>query len=100
MITVLTVDVTLQHICAIFHEQADRGNITPTERDLLIDGAILLAMHVDDLAQDGRVGSHSGLPEGALPEPVGRHERHAALGGTNDTRPRQPPEPTHCPGAT
>ena len=80
VITVLTVDGTLQHICAIFHEQADRGNITPTECDLLIDGALLLAMHVDDLAQDGRVGSHSDWPEGALPEPAGRHERHAAAG--------------------
>jgi hypothetical protein len=77
VITVLTVDAALQHICAIFREQADRGDITPTERDLLIDGAILLAMHVDDLAQDGRVGSR--WPEGALPEPVGRHERHAAV---------------------
>ena len=77
MITVLTVDAALQHICASFREQADRGDITPTERDLLIDGAVLLAMHVDDLARDGRVGSHSGWPEGALPEPVGRHERHA-----------------------
>jgi len=75
VITVLTVDAELQHICAIFHEQADRGAITPTERDLLIDGAILLAMHVDDdLARDGRVG----WSEGALPKPVGRHERHAA----------------------
>jgi hypothetical protein len=35
-------------------------------------------MHVDDLAQNGRVGSHSGWPERALPEPVGRHERPAA----------------------
>ena len=78
VITVLTVDAALQHICAIFREQADRGDITPTERDLLIDGAILLAMHVDDLAQDGRVGSHSGWPEGTLPQPAGRHERHAA----------------------
>ena len=78
MITALTVDAALQHICAIFREQADRGDITATERDLLIDGAILLAMHVDDLAQNGRVGSHSGWPEGALPEPVGRHQRHAA----------------------
>lgn len=78
MITVLTVDAALQHICAIFRERADRGDITATERDLLIDGAILLAMHVDDLAQNGRVGSHSGWPERALPEPVGRHERHAA----------------------
>ena len=78
MITVLTLDAALQHICAIFCEQADRGDITPTERDLLIDGAILLAMHVDDLAQNGRVGSQSGWPERALPKPVGRHERHAA----------------------
>lgn len=79
MITVLTVDAELEHICAIFREQADRGEITPTERDLLIDGAILLAMHVDDdLAQDGRVGSDSGWPEGVLPKPAGRHERRAA----------------------
>ena len=77
MITVLTVDTALQRVCAIFREQADRGDITPTERDLLIDGAILLAMHVDDLARDGRRGSRSGWPEGALPQPVGRHERHA-----------------------
>jgi hypothetical protein len=78
VMTVLTVDAALQHICAIFREQADRGDITPTERDLLIDGAILLAMHIDDLAQDGRVGQHSGWPEGALPDPAGRHEWHAA----------------------
>jgi len=78
VITVLTVDAALQHICAIFREQADRGDITPTERDLLIDGAILLAMNVDDLAQDGRPGPNSGWAEGAPPEPAGRHERHAA----------------------
>jgi hypothetical protein len=79
VITVLTVDAELEHICAIFREQADRGEITPTERDLLIDGAILLAMHVDDdLARDGRVGSDSGWPQGALPKPAGRHERRAA----------------------
>ena len=78
MITVLTVDAALQNICAICREQADRGDITPAERDLLIDGAILLAMHIDGMAQDGRVASHSGRPERALPEPVGRHERHPA----------------------
>ena len=78
VITVLTVDTALQRVCTIFREQADRGDITPAERDLLIDGAILLAMHVDDLAGDGRMGSRSGWPEGALPQPVGRHERHAA----------------------
>ena len=54
MITVLTVDAALQNICAICREQADRGDITPAERDLLIDGAILLAMHMDQLARDGR----------------------------------------------
>ena len=79
MITALTVDTELQHICAIFRAQADRGEITPTERDLLIDGAILLAMHVDDdLARDGRVGSDSGWPEAMLAKRVGRHERRAA----------------------
>jgi hypothetical protein len=78
VITVLTVDAALQRVCAIFREQADRGDITPTERDLLIDGAILLAMHVDELAQVGHVGAHSGWPQWPLPEPVGRHERHVA----------------------
>jgi len=79
VITVLNVDAELQHVCATFREQADRGDITPTERDLLIDGAILLAMHVDELARDGRIGARSSWPEGALPEPVGRHGRHAAV---------------------
>ena len=73
MISVLTVDEALQHICAIFREETDRGDITPVERDLLIDGAILLAMRVDDQARDGRVGSDSGWPDGALLKPVGRH---------------------------
>jgi hypothetical protein len=77
VITVLTVDAALQHTCAIFREQADQGDITPAERDLLIDGAILLAMHLDDLAQDRRVGSHPGWSDQARPEPAGRHERHA-----------------------
>jgi hypothetical protein len=79
VITVLTVDAALQRVCAICREQADRGDITTAERDLLVDGAILLAMHVDDLAQDDRVASRSNLPEGALPESVGRHERHPAV---------------------
>jgi hypothetical protein len=78
VITVLTVDAALQRVCAVCREHADRGDITPAERDLLIDGAILLAMHVDDLARDGRAAPHSGWPEGALPEPGGRHERHLA----------------------
>lgn len=68
VITVLTVDAALQHLFAIFREEADRGDITPTERDLLMDGAIMLAMRVDDLDRDDRAGSHL--------ERVGRHERH------------------------
>jgi hypothetical protein len=67
VITVLTVDAALQHVCAIFREQADRGDISPTERDLLVDGAILLASYVDDVDREGRAGSHPGWPEGALP---------------------------------
>jgi len=78
VITVLTVDAALQHVCAIFREQADRGDISPTERDLLLDGAILLASYVDDVDREGRVGWHSAWPEEALPERAGRHERHAA----------------------
>lgn len=77
MITVLTVDAALQHTCAMFEEQADRGTITPAERDLLIDGAVLLAMHVDGLAGSGGIGSRSGRPEASPPESAGRHERHA-----------------------
>jgi hypothetical protein len=76
VITVLTVEAALQRTCATFREQADRDDITPAERDLLIDGAILLAMHVDDLAQDGRAGMAPGWPGAARPEPAGRHERH------------------------
>jgi len=58
VITVLTVEAALEQTCAIFRERADRGDITPAERDLLVDGAILLAMHVDELARAGRVGRH------------------------------------------
>jgi hypothetical protein len=77
VMTVLTVDAALQHICAIFREQADRGDITAAERDLLIDGAILLAMHVDDLAGDGRAGLHR-AGQKRLPEPAERHAAAAA----------------------
>lgn len=81
MITVLTVDEALQHICAIFRDEANLGDITPTERDLLIDGAILLAMSVDDMSREDRSGPGSGrkgeaLPRRApLPRRAGRHER-------------------------
>jgi len=78
VITVLTVEAALEHTCAIFRERADRGDITPAERDLLIDGAILLAVHIDDLAWEGRAGSPSGWPRAVRPALAGRHERHQA----------------------
>ncbi len=78
VITVFTVDAALQHTCAIVREQASQGDISPAERDLLIDGAILLAMHVSELAQDGPAGWHPGWPSSAAAEPAGRHELRAA----------------------
>jgi hypothetical protein len=78
VITVLTVEAALEQSCAIFRERADRGDITPAERDLLIDGAILLAMHIDDLAWEGRAGSTRGWAGLARPAPAGRHERYRA----------------------
>jgi hypothetical protein len=55
VITVLTIDAALQHVCASLRERADRGDITIVERDLLIDGAILLAVHAEDMGTDGSV---------------------------------------------
>ena len=79
MITVLTVEAALQRTCAIFRDRADRGDITPAERDLLTDGAILLAMHVDELAREGRhAGPAPGWAGAARRRPAGRHERHRA----------------------
>jgi hypothetical protein len=78
VITVLTVEAALEHTCAIFRERADRGDITPAERDLMIDGAILLAMYVDDLAGESRAGSTRGWPRVTRPAPAGRHERYPA----------------------
>jgi hypothetical protein len=78
VITVLTVEAALEHICGSFRERADRGDITPAERDLLTDGAILLAMHIDDLAGEGRAGPASGWSELGRPAPSGRHERYLA----------------------
>ncbi len=65
-------------MCGLFREQADRGSITPFERDLLIDGAVLLAMRVDDLASEDRAGPDSDRPQWPLRQPAGRHERHMA----------------------
>ena len=71
-----TVDAALQHTCAIFREQADRGEITAAERDLLTDGAILLAMHLEEQLQNTRAGLAPAWPEAAQPLPVRRRGRH------------------------
>ena len=76
--TVFTVDAALESTCATFRARADRGDITPAERDLLIDGAILLAMHIDDLAGEGRAAPTRSWPELTRPAPSGRHERYPA----------------------
>ena len=75
VITVLTVDAALQHVCAELRERANRGDITATERDLMTDGAILLAMLIDDRARDDRADPDSGWQEG---------RRRIRLGGAND----------------
>ncbi len=49
------VDVALEHTCAEFRGRAAEGQITAAERDLLIDGAILLAAKIEELTQDARV---------------------------------------------
>ncbi len=89
VITVLTVEAALQDTCAIFRERAGRGDITPAERDLLIDGVILLAMHVDDLAGEGRP---------TRPRAGRKRRGRNRPGGTNGTRSQQPPELTLCLG--
>jgi hypothetical protein len=73
---VFTVDAALQHTCAIFREQADRGEITSTECDLLTDGAILLAMHLEEQIQNTRAGLAPAWPEAAQPLPARRRGRH------------------------
>ena len=60
-----TVDSALQHSCAEFREHAARGEITAAECDLLMDGAILLAVHLEELIQDARAGLPPGWPEAA-----------------------------------
>ncbi len=58
-----TVDAALEHTCADFREQAARGEITAAERDLLIDGAILLAANLEELIQDARAGEAPSWPD-------------------------------------
>ena len=54
-----TVDAALERTCAGFREQAARGEITAAERDLLIDGAILLAVSLEELVQDALLTAES-----------------------------------------
>jgi hypothetical protein len=53
---VFTVDSALQHTCAGFRERAAHGEITAAECDLLIDGAVLLAVNLEALIQDAHTG--------------------------------------------
>ena len=56
VVAVFIVDTALEHTCAEFRLRAAQGQITAEERDLLIDGAILLAANIECLAQDARAG--------------------------------------------
>jgi len=78
VITLFAVDAELEFTCATFREWADRGDITPAERDLLTDGAVLLAMHIDGLAGERGVAPTPRWPRIARPASAGRHERHQA----------------------
>jgi hypothetical protein len=82
----LIVDVALEHTCAEFRSRAAVGTITAAERDLLIDGAILLASKIEELQQDARGGSPPRLPVPGRREAVHADwrgpwlARHAAAG--------------------
>jgi hypothetical protein len=71
--TVFTVDAALQQTCAQFREQAMRGQITDAERDLLIDGAILLAVHFEGLIQDAHTQGLPTWPWAAPSRGFGKH---------------------------
>lgn len=63
----LIVDAALEHTCAEFRSQAAAGQITAQERDVLIDGAVLLAANIEELSQGARTGPVSAwrTPPGA-----------------------------------
>ncbi len=71
----LIVDAALEHTCAEFRSRAADGQITAAERDLLIDGAILLAASIEELVQDGRAGLPPAWPD------AGRHSAGAVAAG-------------------
>ena len=60
-----TVDAALQHTCASFRKQVACGEITADECDLLIDGAILLAVSLEALMQDAHAGRAPSWPDGS-----------------------------------
>jgi hypothetical protein len=65
--TVFIVDEALEHTCGEFRAQAARGEISEAERDLLIDGAVLLTVNLEELIQDARAGRPVSWPD------FGRH---------------------------
>lgn len=73
------VDSALQRTYASFREQAARGEISAAERNLLIDGAVLLAANLESLIQD----AHAGRPP-ARPD-VGQYRATHLLAGTKVT---------------
>ena len=64
-----TVDSALEHTCAGFREHAAHGEITAAECDLLIDGAIMLAVNLEALIQDAHAGRPPSWP-GASQRPA------------------------------
>lgn len=70
------VDAALEHTCAEFRLRAADRQITAEERDLLIDGAILLAANIEILAQDARAGRQPTWADAVTG--VDRGSQHAA----------------------
>jgi hypothetical protein len=73
-----TIDAALQQICGQFREQAMRGQITEAERDLLIDGAVLLAVHLEDMIQDAQIEAHPLWWQATPSRRIGRHRAAVA----------------------
>ena len=80
-----SVDAALQRTCASFREQAAKGEITRAERDLLIDGAVLLAVNLAALPHDALAdlpmppGPDVSVPE--RPDRRGRPDLRLLSGG-------------------
>ena len=61
------VDAALEHTCGEFRARAACGEITAAERDLLIDGAILLAVSIEELIQNAHAGEPPSWPDAVQP---------------------------------